>query len=93
MESISFYQLQLQVMKTIAYIIHWYAVVTSFYFRANVESSYGPQVVQRRMQYTQKDKELIKKFVEARSYSLKSETFERKLEELEVESMLGKHIC
>ena len=33
---------------------------TSFYFRANIESSYGQQVAKLREQYTQEDKELIK---------------------------------
>ena len=45
------------------------------------------------MQYTQEDKELIEKFEEARSSSLISETVVRKSEELQIESMLGKHNC
>ena len=44
-------------------------------FRANIESSYGHQVNQLRMQYTQEDKEVIEEFLKAkRSCSPKSET-------------------
>ena len=43
--------------------------------RAIIESSYGHQVSQLRMQYTQEDKEVIKEFLKAkRSFSLKSDT-------------------
>ena len=43
--------------------------------RANIESSYGHQVNQLRMQYTQEDKEVIEEFLKAkRSCSPKSET-------------------
>ena len=40
----------------------------SFYCRANIESSYGQQVTQLRIQYTPEDKELIKEFLEAKRH-------------------------
>ena len=44
-------------------------------FRANIESSYGHEVSQLRMQYTEQDKEVIEEFLKAkRSFSQKSET-------------------
>ena len=59
----------------------------SFYCRANIESSYGHEVTQIRMQYTPEDKELIKEFLEAKwIFDLESygQTFVRK-------DLLGKH--
>ena len=44
----------------------------NIHFRTSIESSYSHEVDQLRKQYTQEDKELIKKFLEARNSSLKS---------------------
>ena len=44
----------------------------TLYFRANIESSYGDEVSQLRMQYTQEDKEVIEEFLKAKRS--KSET-------------------
>ena len=52
--------------------------------RAIIESYYGHQVSQLRMQYTQEDKEVIEEFLKAkRSFSLKSDTH------VERESLFG----
>ena len=48
----------------------------SFHCRANIESSYGHEVTQIRMQYTPEDKELIKEFLEAKGiFDLESESY------------------
>ena len=43
------------------------------YFRSSIEGSYSQEVDQMRKRYTKEDKQCIKRFTEARNFSLKSE--------------------
>ena len=73
MECVSSNQLQLQVeFITITVSRHNNVVAIILYFRANIESSYGHEISQLRMQYTQEDKEVIEEFLKAKRS--KSET-------------------
>ena len=63
--------------------IHPSTIIT--YFRANIESTYSHEVEQIRREYSQEDKELIEKYLEAkRTANLKSEGPAKELEETEV---------
>ena len=58
--------------------------MVSYLFRANIERSYGQEVAQLRIQYTQEDKEVIDQYLKAkRSFSLESEAH------VETEDLLG----
>ena len=59
----------------------------SFYCRANIESSYGHEVTQIRMQYTPEDKELIKEA--KRIFDLESESYGQTF--VKRKDFLGKH--
>ena len=58
--------------------------MVSYLFRANIERSYGQEIAQLRIQYTQEDKEVIDQYLKAkRSFSLESEAH------VETEDLLG----
>ena len=86
MESISCYQLWSQVRNfaiILSFIVWNHSNIT--YFRANIESTHGREVEQIRREYSQEDKELIEKYLEAkRTANLKSEGPAKELEETEV---------
>ena len=63
----------------------------TYLIRANIERAYGHEVDQLKKLYTQEDRELIKKFMEAKaSFSPNSENFGL-TSELEVKDIFGKH--
>jgi hypothetical protein len=59
-------------------------LITSFYvlYRRNIETAHGREVERLRKEYSQEDKELIEKFLEAkRNINLKSESLAKEIEE------------
>ena len=69
-------------------------LVIIYYFRTNIESSYGQQVTHLREQYTREDKELIKEALGAKGLTTSSEKSEPPTltQKILIEEELGKTI-
>ena len=82
MESITCYQLQLQVKKDLLCYQFESNLHHSSHFRTNIECTHGREVEQLRKRYTFEEKQLIEKFLEAKeSFNQKSETLLQEPEE------------